>query len=137
MDGKITWTLAHHLVQATVWSCCHATRKSEGFQIAETGIKGTRKRLAACDQGPPSSATIAIVFLVVRCRLAFNESLDYLFHITNLDQHILGLQVCVYDAAVPMKVVQAQQDLLCDLLNEWHGDASVIPSLDQTQQVLP
>ena len=40
------------------------------------------------------------------------------------------------DAAFPMHVVQTQQDLFCDLLDQRHGDAAMIPPFDQTQEIL-
>jgi hypothetical protein len=40
------------------------------------------------------------------------------------------------NTTTPMHVVQAKEDLLCNLLNEVHGDALVLMSLDQAEQIL-
>jgi hypothetical protein len=41
------------------------------------------------------------------------------------------------DAAFSVEVIQPEEDLLCDLLDERHGNAAMVPSFDQTKQILP
>lgn len=42
----------------------------------------------------------------------------------------------MYDAAVPMEVIQTKQNLFCNLFDQGHGYASVIPPLDQAKKIL-
>lgn len=42
----------------------------------------------------------------------------------------------VYDAAAAVHVVQAEQDLLADLLDKVHGDALVLMAFDKAEEVL-
>ena len=56
--------------------------------------------------------------------------------IANLDKNVLGLKIGVDDTALAVEVVEAEEHLLCDLLDQGHGYAAVIPSLDQAQEIL-
>lgn len=105
-------------------------------EIGETGVQGAGQRLAARDEGSSPSATVAVVFLVLLLRLVLDVGLDDLLHISDLDQYVLRFQVGVDNAALTVQVVQPEEDLLGDLLDQRHGDAPVVPSLDQAQQVL-
>jgi hypothetical protein len=90
------------------------------------------------DQRPPSPPAVAIAAVagVLLLGLLLDVGLDDLLDVANLYQDVLGLQVGVDDAALAVQVVEAQQDLLRDLLDEGHGDAAVVPALDQAEQVL-
>lgn len=39
------------------------------------------------------------------------------------------------DAALPVQVVKAQEDLFCDLLDKRHRNSPMVPFLDQAQQI--
>lgn len=104
--------------------------------MVEAGIEGTGERLAAGDEGPASSAPIRVTPLAVLLGVIFDICFDDLLDIANLDEDVLGLQVGVDDAAFAVEIVEAQQDLLCDLLDEGHRNTAVVPALDQAQQVL-
>lgn len=99
-------------------------------------MEGRRQRLAACDESPAPSAAVAVVFLFVLVGALGQDPLDNLLDVTNLDEDVFGLEVGVDDAAFAVQVVQAQQHLLGDLLDQRHGDAAVVPALDEAQQVL-
>ncbi len=103
--------------------------------VVETRVEGRRQGLAACDESPPPPAAVPVVLLVVG--LALNHPLDDLLDVADLDQHVFRLEVRMYDAAFPMQIVEPQEHLFCDLLDERHRDAAVVPLLDQAQQVLP
>lgn len=102
-------------------------------ESTETCVQWTGQRLAACDQRSPSPPAIAIIILVVFFRLLLDISLNDLLHITNLNQDVFGLQICVDDAAFAVEIIKPQKDLFGNLLDQWHGNAAVIPPLDQTQ----
>ena len=105
--------------------------------MVEAGVQRTGQRLAPCNQCPPSPPAIPVAaFAVLLLGLILHICLDDLFDVANFYQDVLGLQVGVDDAALAVEVVEAEQHLLCDLLDERHGDAPVVPSLDQAQQVL-
>ena len=107
------------------------------IQTAETGIERTGERLAAGDQRSPSPSSIAIVFFIVEFGLVLDKSFDNVFDIPDFDQDIFRFQVGVDDATLAVEIVQAEQDLLGDLLDQRHGDAPMVPALDQAQQVFP
>ena len=77
-----------------------------------------------------------MILFIFGLRLFLDERLDDLLHVANLDQDVFGFQIRMYDAALSVEIIQTQQDLFCYLLDQWHWDASVVPSLDQTQQIL-
>lgn len=106
--------------------------------MVEARVQRARQRLAARDEGPASPAPVGVILLLLLLDLVLvDERLDDVLHVANLDQHVLGLQVRVDDAALAVQVVQAQQHLLRDLLDQRHRDAAVVPALDEAQQVLP
>ena len=105
-------------------------------KAAKVGIERTRKRLAARDEGSSSSTTIAIIISTDINFVLVDIGLDNVLDIANLNQDIFGLQVGVDDATFTVHVVETQQDLLGDLFYQGHGDASMIPSLDETQKIL-
>lgn len=105
-------------------------------KAAEAGVEWTGKWLTARDQGSPASPPISVIFFSFFSRLLLHMRLDDLLHVSDLDQHVLRFQVCVDDSAFPVQVVQPQQYLLCDLLDQRHGNATVIPSLDEPQEIL-
>ena len=43
----------------------------------------------------------------------------------------------MYDAATAVHVVEPEEDLLRDLLDEVHGDALVLVSLDEAEEIFP
>ena len=105
--------------------------------MVEARVERTRERLTSRDEGPPSPPAVPhAVFTVLLLWFILYVCLYDLFDVANLDENILGLQIGVDDAALAVEVVEAEQHLLCDLLDERHGDAPVVPSLDQAQQVL-
>src|SRR6187399_1927388 len=104
------------------------------IRVSKARVERRGQRLAAGDQSSAPPTAIPIVFFVTR--LALHHLLDDLLDIPDLDEHILRLQVGMDDTAFPVQVVQAQQDLLRYLLYQRHGNASVVPLLDETEQVL-
>ena len=105
--------------------------------MVEAGIEGTGKGLAAGDKCPPSPPAVPVVIVTVFVLgVVFDVCLHNLLHVANFNEHVLGLQIRVDDAALAMEVIEAEQNLLGDLLYERHGYAAVVPPLDQTQQVL-
>jgi len=104
--------------------------------VVEARVERAGQRLAAGDEGPSPSAPVAVVLLVLLLGLLLDVLLDDLLDVADLDQDVLGLEVGVDDAALAVQVVQAEQHLLGDLLDQRHGDAAVVPALDQAQQVL-
>lgn len=105
--------------------------------MAEVGVERTGKRLTACDQGSSPSSSIAVILLIIRFWFFLDECFHNMLHIANFDQNVFGFEVGVDDATFPMQVIQAEQDLFGDLLHERHGDSSMIPSLDEPEQILP
>lgn len=103
--------------------------------MAEAGVEGRRQRLTASNQGPPSPAAIPSVLLVVG--LVLYDPLHGLLNVTNFDQDVFGLEICVDNATFAMQVVETEKDLLCDLFDERHRNTPMIPPLDQAQEVLP
>lgn len=101
--------------------------------MVEACVEGRRQRLAAGDQCSTSPPAVAIV-LFVRW-FALNNFFDNLLHVANFDQDVLGLQIGMNDATLPVQIVKAEQDLFRDLLHQRHRNAPMIPFLDQTQQV--
>jgi hypothetical protein len=87
--------------------------------------------LAASDESSPTAATIPIVLLVGGLRL--DNALYDLFDVADFDEDVFGLEVSMNDAAFPMEVVKTEQNLLCDLLDEGHRDAAMVPALDQAK----
>lgn len=102
--------------------------------MVKAGVEGGWQRLAASDEGPAASATIPVVLLVASVRL--DDALDNLLHIADLDEDVFRLKVGVDDAAFAVEIVEAKEDLLCDLLDQRHGDSTVVPALDKAKQVL-
>lgn len=51
-------------------------------------------------------------------------------------EHILGLQVCVNDLALPVQKVEAITDFTSHAAHELNGNAGVVIGLDQVQQVV-
>lgn len=102
--------------------------------MVEAGVEGGWQRLAASDESSPASAAIPIVLLVASVGL--DDALDDLLDIANLDEDVFGLKVGVDDAAFAMEIVEAKENLLCDLLDQRHGDSAVVPALDKAKQVL-
>lgn len=105
-------------------------------ETAKAAVQRTGQRLAASNEGTPPSATIAIVLFILLRLLLLNMRLDNLLDIADLNENVFGLQVGVNDTALAMKVIQTKHHLLGDLLDEGHGDPAVVPTLNQTQQVL-
>lgn len=121
--GGTSHTFVQHLTEARV-----RVRGGEEIVVVEAGIEGGGQRLTARDESPSPPAAVSVVFLVAR--LALDDLFDDLFDVANLDEDILGLQVGVNDAAFAVEIVKAQQNLLCDLLDQGHGDAAVVPFLN-------
>lgn len=109
--------------------------------MVESGRDGRRQRLAAGNQSPPSPASIhpsLIRILSIRAirLVVLDIRLNNLLNISNLNENVLGFEIRVNDAAFPVEVVEAEENLLRDLLDEMHWDTPVLPALDQTQKVL-
>ena len=105
--------------------------------MVEARVQRAGERLAASDEGAPSPPAVsAVVVAVLLLGLVFHVRLDNLLDVANLDEHVLGLEIGVDDAALAVEVVEAEQHLLGDLLDERHGDAAVVPALDEAEQVL-
>lgn len=103
--------------------------------MIEAGVERRWQRLAAGNQSaPPPSVTRAVVLFLV-C-LGLDHLLDNLLNVANLDEDVFGFEVGMDDAAFAMEVVKAQEDLLGDLFDERHGNSTVVPLLDQAEQVL-
>ncbi len=117
-----------HLAEAV------GTGRGEERGGVEARVERRRQGLAARDECPPPPAAVPVVLLVVG--LVLDHPLDDLLDVADLDQHVFRLEVGMDDAALPMQVVEPQEDLFCDLLDQRHRDAPMIPLLDQAQQVL-
>ena len=89
--------------------------------------------MTASDESPPTSPSVAVVLFLGGFRL--DNALNNLFDISNFDENVFWLKVGVDDTAFAMKVVEAEEYLFCDLFDQRHGDAAVVPALNQTQQV--
>lgn len=73
--------------------------------MTETRVEWTGQWLTPGDESsPPSPAAAAIVFILL-LRFLLDICLHNLFHVANLDQNVLRLQVRVDDAAFPMQVI--------------------------------
>lgn len=107
------------------------------LKVGKVGVERAGQRLAPRDESAASPAAVAVVllFLLFFLGFFFDISLDDLLDIADLDQNVLRFQVGMNNATLPMHVVQTQKYLFCDLLNQRHGDAAVVPALNQTQQV--
>jgi hypothetical protein len=126
--GLFTCVFVDHFVE-TLWTS-HAGEVLK-IGVVEARVEWTWERLTSCDQCPPSPPAIPLAVLAVfLLRVFLDIGFHDLLHVANLDQDILGLQIGVDDATLAVQVVEAKQNLLCDLLDEGHGDAAVIPSLD-------
>ena len=90
--------------------------------------------LAAGNESPASSPAVAVVLLVAT--LVLDDLLHNLLDIPDIDEDILGFQICVDDAAFTVEIVEAKQDLLRDLLDQRCRDPAVVPLLDKSQEVL-
>lgn len=101
--------------------------------MVESGVEGRWEWLASGNKcpPPPPANTAALLFQLL--------ILDYLFHdlfdIAYLNQDILGLEVGMDNAALSMEVVESEENLLRNLLDERHGDATVVPTLNETEQI--
>lgn len=105
--------------------------------MVEARVERAGKRLASCNQRPPSPPAIPVAILAVfLLGLVLDVCLYNLLDVADFDEDVLGLQVGVDDAALAVQVVEAQQHLLGDLLDKRHGYAPMVPPLDQAQQVL-
>lgn len=111
-----------------------AAREVREVVLRKVGVQWTGQRLAAGNESASSSAAVAVVSLFPL--LFLHVCLDNLLHVTNLDKDVLWLQICVDDTAFAVEVIKTEKDLLCDLLDERHGDTAVVPALDQAEQVL-
>lgn len=132
--GLFTCVFVDHLVETL--GTTHAREVCE-VCLVEACIERAGERLATRDQGPSSPPAIPVAVVTVLLLWIFLDvGLDNLLDVANFDKDVFGLQVGVDDAALAVEVVEAEQDLLCDLLDEGHGDAAVVPPLDQTEQVL-
>lgn len=105
--------------------------------MAEAGVERTGKRLTARDQGSPPSTSVAIVLFIIRFWFFLDKRFHDMFDVANFDQNIFGFEIGMDDATFTMQVIQPQQDLFGDLLHQGHGYSSMIPSLDEPQQILP
>lgn len=74
-------------------------------KAAKAGVERTRQRLAASDQGAPPSTTIPVVLFGFLLRFLLNMRLDNLFDVANLDQHILGLEICVDNPTLAVHII--------------------------------
>ena len=54
-----------------------------------------------------------------------------------LQHDILWLEVCMNDGAGGVDMVQGDQNLMSDVLHDWHRDAPVVIGFNQSQQVVP
>ena len=89
------------------------------------------------DEGSTSPSAVPVVFLLFLFLFGvfLDICLDNLLDVANLDQDVLRLQIRVDNPAFPVHIIQTQQHLLRDLLDQRHGDAAMVPALNQTQQV--
>lgn len=110
---------------------CVAARGGEEIGVVKASVQGGRKRLTAGDERPPATAPVPIVLLIGG--LGLHDAFDNLLNVANLDKDILGLEVGVDDAAFAMEVVEAEENLLGDLLHKRHRDAAMVPALDQAK----
>jgi hypothetical protein len=105
-------------------------------ETAKAAVQRTGQGLTASNEGTPPSATIAIVFFILLRLLLLNVGLDNLLDIADLDKNVFGFQIGMDNATLAMEVIQTKHHLLGDLLHEGHGNPAVVPTLNQTQQVL-
>lgn len=107
------------------------------FRVGKVGVERTGQWLAPSNEGSTSPSAVPVIFLVflVLFGVVLDISLYDLFDVANLDQDVLGLQVGMDDPAFPVHIIQTQQDLFCDLLDQRHGDAAMVPALNQTQEI--
>lgn len=59
-----------------------------------------------------------------------------MLNVADFNQDVLGLKVGVDNAALAVEIVEAEQNLLGDLLDEGHGDTAMVPALDKAQEIL-
>lgn len=97
-------------------------------------VEGRGQGLAARDEGSPATASVSVILLVAR--LALDDLFDNLLDIADFDQDVFGLEIGVNDAALAVEVVEAEEDLLGDLLDQGHRDSPVVPALNESKQVL-
>lgn len=90
--------------------------------------------MTAGDKSPPTSPSVTVVLFLSSFRL--HNALDNLLDVSNLDENVFWFEVGVDDTAFSMEVVEAEQYLLCDLFDEGHGNTTMVPALDETEQVL-
>ena len=102
---------------------------------AKIGIEWAGKWLTSGDKSSSPSAAIAVISFTILVGIIFHIRLDDMFDIAYFNQDIFRLQVGVYNTTFAMHVVEAQKHLLCDLLYQRHGNASMIPALDKTQEI--
>lgn len=55
--------------------------------------------------------------------------------IIDADEDVLWFEICVNDTAAAVHVVEAEEDLLRDLADKWHGDTLVLVTLDEPEKV--
>lgn len=97
--------------------------------MVEAGIEGRWQRLAPSDQGPPSPTAIPSVLLVAG--LVLHNPLHGLLDVTDFDQDVFGLEIGMDDTTFAVQVVEAEENLLCNLFDEGHRNTPMIPPLDQ------
>lgn len=71
--------------------------------MVESSVERGWQRLTAGDESPPPSPAIAVVLLVAR--VVLDNLFDNLLDIADLDKDVLGLQVGMDDATLPVEVI--------------------------------
>lgn len=96
--------------------------------MVEGSVERRWQRLATGDEGSATSAAVSVILFIVWFVLdhLFNNLLD----IADFNEDVFGLKIGVNDAAFTVQVIEAEKHLLGDLLYEWHGDTTMVPSLD-------
>lgn len=74
-------------------------------EAAEAGVKRARKGLTARNQRASASSSIPVIFFSFFLGFLLDVRLDDLLHISDLDQHVLRLQVRVDNAALPVEII--------------------------------
>lgn len=74
-------------------------------KAAEAGVKRAWKRLTARNQRASASSAVPIILFGFFLGFLLDVRLDDLLHISDLDQHVLRLQVRVDNAALPVEIV--------------------------------
>lgn len=104
----------------------------------KVGVERTGQRLAPSNKSATPPTTVAVIFLVFLFLFGFllDVGFDNLLDVTDLDEDVFGFQIGMDDSAFAMHVVQTQKHLFCNLLDQRHGNATMVPALDQTEQIL-